>query len=303
MEIKRAKIPLFRHQFHPFPLCRATRVSVSLSPPQIKLKFGSELKTAMAKTKLGKKDLDSYTIKGTNKVVRSSGMMIESIRLFRPGEGPLDSDPRNCGPVATVKHATPWLAGDKSHEAFCLTMSRGLCLLLAVSRETKVGHSDMGVPCGRALAQRIKVGDCDSDKPPYVTRVEKLEADHWNNVEVRLRWYYRPKESIGGRRQFHGAKELFLSDHFDVQSAHIIEGKCSVHTFKNYTKLENVGVEDYFCRFEYNAATGSFTPDRVAVFCKCEIPYNSDDAVVALQHFCKCEIPYNPDDAVVASQQ
>lgn len=105
----------------------------------------------------------------------------------------------------------------------------------------------------------------DSDKAPYVARVENIEADHRNNVKVRVRWYYRPEESIGGRRQFHGAKELFLSDHFDVQSAHTIEGKCIVHSFKNYTKLENVGTEDYFCRFEYKAATGGFTPDRVAV--------------------------------------
>ncbi|KAI0497071.1 hypothetical protein KFK09_023399 [Dendrobium nobile] len=140
----------------------------------------------MAKTKPGKKDLDSYTIKGTNKIVHS-----------------------------------------------------GDCVLMRPS---------------------------DSDKPPYVARVEKIEADHRNNVKVKVRWYYRPEESIGGRRQFHGAKELFLSDHYDVQSAHTIEGKCVVHSFKNYTKLENVGTEDYFCRFEYKASTGGFTPDRVAVF-------------------------------------
>ncbi|THF94425.1 hypothetical protein TEA_013476 [Camellia sinensis var. sinensis] len=154
----------------------------------------------MAKTKPGKKDVDSYTIKGTNKIVR-------------PGD----------------------------------------CVLMRPS---------------------------DSDKPPYVARVEKIEADHRNNVKVRVRWYYRPEESMGGRRQFHGAKELFLSDHYDVQSAHTIEGKCIVHTFKNYTKLENVGAEDYFCRFEYKAATGGFTPDRVAVYCKCEMPYNPDDLMV-----------------------
>ncbi|GFP88794.1 protein polybromo-1 [Phtheirospermum japonicum] len=105
----------------------------------------------------------------------------------------------------------------------------------------------------------------DTDKPPHVVRVEKIEADHRNNAKVRVRWYYRPEESIGGRRKLHGTNELFLSDHFDIQSAHTIEGKCIVHTFKNYTNLENVGTEDYFCRFEYNAATGSFTPDCVAV--------------------------------------
>ncbi|KAJ6880404.1 hypothetical protein NC652_033679 [Populus alba x Populus x berolinensis] len=154
----------------------------------------------MAKTKPGKKDLDSYTIKGTNKVVT-------------PGD----------------------------------------CVLMRPS---------------------------DTDKLPYVARIEKIEADHRNNVKVRVRWYYRPEESIGGRRQFHGAKELFLSDHFDVQSAHTIEGKCRVHSFKNYTKLENVGAEDYFCRFEYKASTGGFTPDRVAVYCKCEMPYNPDDLMV-----------------------
>ena len=106
----------------------------------------------------------------------------------------------------------------------------------------------------------------DTSKPPYVARVEMIEQDNRNNVKVRVRWYYRPEESIGGRRQFHGAKELFLSDHYDVQSAHTIEGKCVVHSFKNYTKLENVGAEDYYCRFEYKAASGAFTPDRVAVW-------------------------------------
>ncbi|KAJ4763171.1 hypothetical protein LUZ62_073546 [Rhynchospora pubera] len=160
----------------------------------------------MAKTKPGKKDLDSYTIKGTNKVVRVGDTV-----LMRPS---------------------------------------------------------------------------DSDKPPYVARIEKIEADHRNNVKVRVRWYYRPEESIGGRRQFHGAKELFLSDHYDVQSAHTIEGTCTVHTFKNYTKLENVGSDDYFCRFEYKAATGGFTPDRVAVYCKCEMPYNPDDLMVQCEE-CK----------------
>ncbi|KAL2897771.1 Chromatin remodeling protein EBS [Bienertia sinuspersici] len=77
-------------------------------------------------------------------------------------------------------------------------------------------------------------------------RVEKIEADSRNNVKVRVRWYYRSEESMGGRRQFHGTKELFLSDHHDVQSAHTIEGNYIVHSFKNYTKHENVGTDDYF---------------------------------------------------------
>ncbi|KAG4386110.1 hypothetical protein GLYMA_12G227900v4 [Glycine max] len=177
----------------------------------------------MAKTRPGRKDVDSYTIRGTNKIVRVKGVLF-----------------------------------------FLLCSAAGDCVLMRPS---------------------------DTSKPPYVARVEKIEQDNRNNVKVRVRWYYRPEESIGGRRQFHGAKELFLSDHYDVQSAHTIEGKCVVHSFKNYTKLENVGAEDYYCRFEYKAATGAFTPDRVAVYCKCEMPYNPDDLMVQCEG---CKDWYHP---------
>ncbi|KAK6121464.1 hypothetical protein DH2020_044794 [Rehmannia glutinosa] len=122
------------------------------------------------------------------------------------------------------------------------------------------------------ISKTIRPGDCvlmrpsDSSKPSYVARVEKIEADSRGaNVRIHVRWYYRPEESIGGRRQFHGSKEVFLSDHFDIQSADTVEGKCTVHSFKSYTKLDAVGNDDFFCRFEYNSSTGAFNPDRVAV--------------------------------------
>lgn len=122
----------------------------------------------------------------------------------------------------------------------------------------------------------------DTSKPPYVARIESIEAagSRGTNVRVRVRWYYRPEESMGGRRPFHGSKEVFLSDHYDVQSADTIEGKCNVHSFRSYTKLDSVNAEDYFCRFEYKSASGSFVPDRIAVFCKCEMPYNPDDLMI-----------------------
>ncbi|OEL26951.1 Chromatin remodeling protein EBS [Dichanthelium oligosanthes] len=152
--------------------------------------------------------------------------------------------------------------------------------------KTKQGKRDVDAYTIKGTNKVVRVGDCvlmrpsDTDKPPYVARVEKLESDGRGGVRVRVRWYYRPEEAKGGRRPFHGAKELFLSDHFDTQSAHTIEGKCVVHSFKNYTKLDNVGPEDFYCRFDYKAASGAFTPDRVAVYCKCEMPYNPDDLMV-----------------------
>ncbi|KAI5060249.1 hypothetical protein GOP47_0024669 [Adiantum capillus-veneris] len=152
----------------------------------------------------------------------------------------------------------------------------------------------------------VKAGDCvllrasDPGNPPYVARLEKIEVDGRNNVKVYVRWYYRPEESMGGRRQFHGAKELFLSDHYDIQSGDTIEGKCTVHTFKSYTKLESVSAEDYFCRFEYKASTGGFTPDRVAVYCKCEMPYNPDDLMVQCE---ACKDWFHPSCMNLSQEQ
>ncbi|XP_015695715.1 chromatin remodeling protein EBS-like isoform X1 [Oryza brachyantha] len=187
--------------------------------------------------------------------------------------------------------------------------------------KTKQGKRDVDSYTISGTNKVVRVGDCvlmrpvDSDNQPYVARVEKMELDGRGSVRVRVRWYYRPEESKGGRRQFHGAKELFLSDHFDMQSANTIEGKCVVHSFKNYTKLDNVGPEDFFCRFEYKAATGAFTPDRVAVYGAFLIfcPLNVDcsffhgmlivDCLLCVSCFfsryCKCEMPYNPDDLMV----
>ncbi|KAK1353446.1 Chromatin remodeling protein EBS [Heracleum sosnowskyi] len=128
----------------------------------------------------------------------------------------------------------------------------------------------------------VRAGDCvllkpsQPDKEPYVARVQKIKTDTRGKVMVTVRWYYRPEEASGGRRKFHGAKELFLSDHYDTQSAKTIEGKCIVHSFEEYTNLEHVGAADYYSRFEYKARTKKITPVRVAVYCKCEMPYNPD---------------------------
>ncbi|GMH01178.1 hypothetical protein Nepgr_003017 [Nepenthes gracilis] len=87
---------------------------------------------------------------------------------------------------------------------------------------------------------------------------------------------------------FHGSTELFLSDHYDIQSADTIEGKCIVHSFKSYMKLDAVGTDDFFCRFEYSSSTGAFTPDRVAVYCNCEMPYNPVDLMVQCEGCSNC---------------
>ncbi|KAK3121732.1 hypothetical protein QOZ80_8BG0659920 [Eleusine coracana subsp. coracana] len=138
--------------------------------------------------------------------------------------------------------------------------------------KTKQHKKDVNSYTIRGTNEVIRVGDCvlirasDSESKPYVARVEKMEADGRGSVRVRVRWYYYPEETKDGRLQFHGAKEIFLSDHFDQQSADTIEGKCVVHTYKSYKKLDNVEPEDLLCRFDYKTASGTFSPDEIPVY-------------------------------------
>ncbi|PIN21324.1 hypothetical protein CDL12_05960 [Handroanthus impetiginosus] len=168
------------------------------------------------------------------------------------------------------------------------------------------GKRDVDSYIIRGTNKVVKAGDCvlmrpsEKNSAPYVARVEKIEADTLNNVIVQVRWYYRPEETVGGRRQFHGAKELFLSDHYDVQSADTIEGKCTIHSFSNYTRLENVMPEDYYSRFIYKPATGAFAAHTVLVYCKCEMPYNPDDLMIQCD---ECKNWYHPDCVDLTVQQ
>ncbi|KAH6826934.1 PHD finger family protein / bromo-adjacent homology domain-containing protein [Perilla frutescens var. hirtella] len=162
---------------------------------------------------------------------------------------------------------------------------------------TKHGRRDVRRYNIRCTNKIVQAGDCvlmrpsEKNSASYVARVLKIETDNNNNVSVRVRWYYRPEESVGGRLQYHGAKELFLSDHFDIQSADTIEGKCRVHTFENYTNLDHVSSEDYYSRFQYRAATGAIFPNVVAVYCKCEMPYNPDDLMTQCE---ECDDWFHP---------
>ena len=39
-------------------------------------------------------------------------------------------------------------------------------------------------------------------------------------------WWYRPEEARGGRKQFHGEREVFKSSHGDEVEAFSLDGKC-----------------------------------------------------------------------------
>ncbi|KAJ0683889.1 putative [histone H3]-dimethyl-L-lysine(36) demethylase chromatin regulator PHD family [Helianthus annuus] len=118
-----------------------------------------------------------------------------------------------------------------------------------------------------------------SSKPSYVTKVEKVESDaRGGNVKVLTRWYYRPEEPIGIRRQFDGSKEVFLSDHHDLQSADTIEGKCTTTIISVVLSIIRLLVPLFLIEL------------LLSYFILCYL---------LRSRYCKCEMPYNPDDLMV----
>lgn len=138
--------------------------------------------------------------------------------------------------------------------------------------------SDTTIQVGEAVLVR----PAQKKLPPFVGRVEGFVPPRkpGGGTLVRLRWYYRPEEVSGGRRPFHGRKELMFSDHEDVVEADTVDGKCTVHSYRAYSKLGQVGEDEFFTRFDYQARTGAFNPDTVAVYCLCELPHNPDELML-----------------------
>ncbi|OUS41680.1 hypothetical protein BE221DRAFT_64645 [Ostreococcus tauri] len=124
----------------------------------------------------------------------------------------------------------------------------------------------------------------------YVGRIVSVTVDK-GAVKARICWYYRPQEAAGGRKRFHGVKELFASDHFDWVSVNTLDAKCEVHALKDYVKLDAVTEYDFYSRFMYKSSEGKFKPGKVPVFCACAEPYNPDRFMV---HCEKCHDRFHP---------
>uniref|UniRef100_A0A7N0UMD8 BAH domain-containing protein n=1 Tax=Kalanchoe fedtschenkoi TaxID=63787 RepID=A0A7N0UMD8_KALFE len=138
-------------------------------------------------------------------------------------------------------------------------------------------------------------------KKPYVAKVIEITADDKqgkNNVQIEGRWYYRPEDAKGGRRNFHGKNELFLSNHVDTQLPESIEGKCNVCTFEEYLKLDVVENTDYFYRLQYDPNTQQFNPNRLEVYGTLNFQHNPffyHYILLTVRRTCVCELPVNPD--------
>ena len=146
--------------------------------------------------------------------------------------------------------------------------------------------------------EKFRVGDTVTLRPPsvdsnpFIARIHEVRKTKSNALRLYVSWFYRPEEARGGRKGFHGEKELFQSDHFDWVTQDAVNGKCNVHSLRDYQSLDQVKEFDFFTRFSYLAARGEFKPDRVPVYCRCEMPYNPDLFMIECEG---CEEWHHPE--------
>lgn len=130
--------------------------------------------------------------------------------------------------------------------------------------------------------------------PPYIGKILEIKPQGPGKDDVALKvcWYYRPEEALGGRKAFHGEKELFESDHVDEIHLRTILKKCFVHGLRKYESLAEIKDEDFFSRFKYKPGQKEFLPDKVPVYCTCGQPYNPDRPML---HCNDCEDWFHHD--------
>lgn len=155
--------------------------------------------------------------------------------------------------------------------------------------------SDKSKDSIRIDKEAFSIGDSilvkgDGAELPFVGQIKAFKHGR-KDTQVRVAWYYRPEECKDGRKQFHGEKELFKSDHMDWIDAQTISGKCTVHTLNSYRELEDESETDFFSRFSYMPSQDKFGPESVPVYCICELPYNPDTYMIMCE---KCEEWYHP---------
>ncbi|KAG2433067.1 hypothetical protein HYH02_012771 [Chlamydomonas schloesseri] len=159
-------------------------------------------------------------------------------------------------------------------------------------------HKRRELPSAVHDGEEYKPGDCvlinpDASAPAYIARIRKLIqiGPEPEQVELEVTWFYRPEEAIGGRKAFHGEAEVFDSDHQDKAPLAAILGRCNVHSVTRYEALDRRDENDFFCRFTYKPRTKQFEPDRVPVYCMCEMPYNPDRPMINCD---TCDEWYHP---------
>ncbi|XP_061182021.1 uncharacterized protein LOC133190416 isoform X2 [Saccostrea echinata] len=92
--------------------------------------------------------------------------------------------------------------------------------------------------------EHISVGDCavflSTGRPhlPYVGRIDSMWEAWGGQMVVKVKWFYHPEETRGGKKLHDMKGALFQSPHIDENDVQTISHKCEVLSYTEYRKTQ-----------------------------------------------------------------
>ena len=66
-------------------------------------------------------------------------------------------------------------------------------------------------------------------KGDFIAKIEKIYTDKNSEVQLDVKWYYRPEETVMGRMPWHARLEVLASDHTDSIHVGSVNSKCEIY--------------------------------------------------------------------------
>ncbi|XP_060605200.1 uncharacterized protein LOC132757782 isoform X3 [Ruditapes philippinarum] len=115
--------------------------------------------------------------------------------------------------------------------------------------------------------ESLSVGECavflSTGRPnlPYVGRIESFWEGWGGQMVVKVKWFYHPEETKGGKRLQNMKGALFRSDHEDENDVQTISHKCEVISYAEYRRrIDVISHEDtddvYYLAGSYEPTIG-----------------------------------------------
>ncbi|KAI4147310.1 MAG: hypothetical protein L6R39_003154 [Caloplaca ligustica] len=129
---------------------------------------------------------------------------------------------------------------------------------------------------------------CDRDlNVKCIARILEIRALDPQNVYVRVYWLYRPEDIPGGRRDYHGSRELISTNHMEIVDALRVLSPVQVFHWKEEDKTQ-LPKEGVYWRQKYNIIMQEVsTPLHT---CTCNHPINPERSTIQCNNNPNCSI-------------
>jgi hypothetical protein len=115
----------------------------------------------------------------------------------------------------------------------------------------------------------------------WVGQVLEVRAASTSRVFLRMFWYYWPDELPRGRQQYHGKRELIMSNHMEIVDAMTVASGADISHWDE--KVEDQDVGERFWRQFYDV----------------RLRDSKSGGLSAIREHCVCREYYNPDETML----